>query len=403
MKTHYVPEMYNRGVRYLEKQNHAKALSFFRKETSNFKELYLNQGICWGRLGNQQKSIDCFAKAADPAVSFASGATGPYPEALNNLGISMYAEEQDLLAMDYYDAALEHKPDYHTARWHRSLAELRRWVSGRPSNHVRALVDYDFRFSVRDKATVIDAALPRWDGVTGGKSIVVLAEQGLGDTIQWLRYVVLLENLFEKVWVQIPTKLRPLYPHLNCVSFVQETDAEVCVPVCSLTRYFPIDAVDPHYLSAPTPFDFGGSGLKIGVVASGSPDHNNDHRRSCGISYFLELAGPGITLYNLQPGDRSVKGVVSLNPKTWLETASYLMGLDLLISVDTSVVHLAGTLGIPCWVLMPLADTDWRWGDSTCGEDNVWYPSVKVIRNPNSWVATFRKVKDMLNDFSSKP
>ena len=402
MKTLYVPEQYNRGVRYLEKLNYTKALSFFRKEPHHFKELYLNQGTCLKYLGNHTKAIDCFARSADPATPFASGDTGPYPEALNNLGISMYAEEQDLLAIDYYNAALYHKPDYHTARWHRSLAELRRWLSGHAVNHVRALVDYDFRFYVDDRPTAINNTIPRWDGVTRGKSIVVLAEQGLGDTIQWLRYVVLLENLFEKVWVQLPTQLHPLYPHLHCVNTVESTDAEVCVPVCSLTRYFAIDAADPHYLTAPTPYDFGG-GLKIGVVASGSPTHNNDHRRSCGISYFLELMGPGVTLYNLQPGARTVKGIVSVNPKTWLETASYLAGLDLLISVDTSVVHLAGTLGIPCWVLMPTMDTDWRWGDGTCGEHNVWYPTVKVIRNPNSWNTTFRKVKDMLNDFSSKP
>lgn len=403
MNTNYVPENYNRGVRYLEKLNYAKALSFFNKERSVFKELYLNQGTCLKYLGEHNKAISCFAKAADPSIRFADGTVGGYPAALNNLGISMYAEEQDLLAIDYYTSALEHKPDYHTARWHRSLAELRRWVSGHNVNYRRALVDYDFRFYTTDRPTDIDVTIPTWNGVDGGGSIVVLAEQGLGDTIQWMRYVSLLNGLFEKVWVQIPTSLHGLYPHLRCVNTVEETDAEVSVPICSLTRYFDRDSADPHYLLAPVSHDFGGSGLKIGVAAAGSPTHINDSRRSCGIGYFLDLLGPGVVLYNLQPGCRTVKGIVNLNPSSWTETAGYLGGLDLVISVDTSVVHLAGSLGVPCWVLMPTMDSDWRWGDSSCGTNNVWYPNTKVIRNPNSWNATFRKVKDMLNDFSSKP
>ena len=398
-----VPEMYNRGVKYLAREDHKKALSFFKRQVDVFKELYLNMGSCYDAMNNDVKALECFMLAADHNTRFANGTCGPYPEALNNIGLIYYTRECDLLSIDYYTAAIDAKPDYYSARWHRSLSELRRYVSGWSDVNVdRAIIDYDFRFYVSKRPTEIDRSLPRWDGVTTGGSIIVLAEQGLGDNFQWLRYVRLLESKFDKVWVQIPTTLRGLHKHLNVVNMVQETDATVSVPLCSLTRYFDIDSIDCNYLTPPAAHDFNFSGLKIGIVGVGSTTHNNNYRRSCGLSYFLGLVGPAVRLYNLTPNSRDVKGIINLNPKTWSCTASYLMGLDLVISVDTSVVHLAGVLGVKCWVLMPLQESDWRWGDSSCGDNNVWYPTVKVIRNPNSWDVVFRNVKDRLNDFNCK-
>ena len=400
---HSVPENYNKGVKYLEKANYTKALTFFKREQNTFKELYLNMGSCWSYLDDDVKALHYYNLAASHDIRFADGTVGEYPEALNNIGIIKYCREQDLEAISYYNRALASNPEYHTARWHRSLSELRRWCSGHVDiNPDRALIDYDFRFYVDRKRTEIDVSIPRWDGVSGGRSIVVLAEQGIGDTIQWTRYAKLLGSYFDKVWVQMPTSAHCLFPDHNVISHLHECDAEVSVPLCSLTRYFDVNAAPHDYISRVEGHNFDFTGLKVGVVAEGSKTHNNNFRRSCGIHQFLKLVMPGVQLYNLTPGARPVKNIVSLNPATWLETRSYLCGLDLVISVDTSVVHLAGTLGVPCWMLSPSMDTDWRWGDSSCGEHNVWYPSVRVIRNPNNWDAVFRVVKDRLHDLSSK-
>ena len=396
-----IPEQYNRGVRYLEKLKYDKALTFFRKEPHSFKELHLNMGSCYSYLERDQEALDCFITAADHSVPFASGIYGSYPMALNNIGLIMYSREEDLLSIDYYNAALDIDSNYHTARWHRGLSNLRRYVSGYSTNRELAFIDYDFRFYVSNRPTAIDMTIPRWDGVTGGGSVIVLAEQGLGDNFQWLRYVKVLESIFDKVWVQLPTALHSIHPHLRVVSTVEESDATVSIPLCSLTRYFGIDSAAHDYLPRVIGHDFNFSGLKIGIVAQGSTTHNNNRRRSVSIHQFLKLRGPNVRLYNLTPGSKEVGGIINLNPSSWLETREYLCGLDLIISVDTSVVHLAGVLGIPCWVLMPKADTDWRWGDSTCGDANIWYPTVKVFRNPNCWDTVFKSVKESLSDFSS--
>lgn len=396
------PDNYNRGVRYLARGDYNKAISFFKREVVEFKELYLNLGSCYSSTGRDNKALDNYLKAIDNSVRFANGATGPYPEALNNIGLLHYTYEQDLRAIDYYTAALNANPYYHTARWHRSLSGLRRWVSGYTDvDHRTALIDYDFRFYTSSRPTGIDDTIPRWDGEAGGESIIVLGEQGIGDTFQWMRYVNLLKSRFNKVYVQLPTSLHELHSDYNVVNQVSECDAKVSVPVCSLTRYFELNSASCNYLSRPTGHDFG-AGTHVGVVGVGNVSHINNYRRSCGMSWFNDLVGCGSKLYNLTPGARSMKGITPLNPRTWLETAKYISGLDLVITVDTSVAHLAGVLGVPCWVLMPLADSDWRWGDSTCGGANAWYPSVTVFRNPNDWRVVFNNVKECLIDFNSK-
>lgn len=403
MITTAVPTNYNRGVKHLERADYKKALTFFKREAVSFKELHLNIGSCYSYLQNDTKALQHYILAADDRVRFANGTVGTYPEALNNIGIIYYSREQDVLAIEHYNRALASNEYYHDARWHRSLSMLRMLVSGVDMNRTLAFVDYDFRFYLKSRAVEVTETLPRWDGVTTGDSIVVLAEQGIGDTFQWCRYVTNLSHYFKKVWVQMPTSMHCLYRNIfNVVDSVSKTDATVSVALCSLTRYFSIDSAIHNYLETPVPHDFQFAGLKIGIVSSGSSSHNNDARRSCGIHQFLKLIGPGRQLYNLQPNSRDVKGIINLNPSTWTETASYLAGLDLVISVDTSVVHLAGTLDVPCWVLMPSMDADWRWGDSTCGKSNVWYPSVTVFRNKNSWDGVFRKVKECLSDFNCK-
>ena len=398
-----VPEHYNRGVKLLARKEYNKALSFFRKEEVPFKELYLNMGSCYSFLGADNKAYQYYNLAVDSDLRFADGSRGPYPEALNNLGIVLYSRECDLQSIPYYDAALAADPSYHDARWHRSLSMLRQVVSGNSDiSSELAFSDYDFRFYLRAGSTGIDKDLPLWDGVSSGSSIVVLSEQGVGDTFQWMRYVKDLERYFTKVWVQLPRSLHAVHASYNVIERLSECDAEVCVPICSLSRHFGITMTGHDYLPRTKGYDFGTTGLKVGVVGEGSVLHTNNHRRSCGMHQFLKLISPGVNLYNLTPGARTIKGIVNLNPRSWCATVDYLCGLDLVITVDTSVAHLAGVLGVPCWVLMPISDTDWRWGDSSCGTNNVWYPTVTVFRNPNNWDTVFRVVKECLSDFNSK-
>jgi len=403
-KTYQDAEMYNRGVKYIDKENYTKALVYFKKEKLEFKELHLNMGACYKYLNQDDKAWYHYTKAADHSMPYADGRFGGYAAAINNLALMCYANEETERSLEYYKEALRLDPDYHSARWHMGISQMRLWLSNKPVDVGEALVNYDYRFYVDKRKTVIDTGgLPRWDGVTKGKSIVVVVEQGIGDQIQWFRYCNLLHKFFDKVWVQCGTGVRVIFKGIDFCYDPRETDAEYCVPLCSLTRWFPPDAA-PHnaHIQDYLPHDFGDPNLKIGFINSGNKGHVNDYNRSCSIHHFLDLGGPGRTLYNLQPGARDIKGVVNLNPSSWVKTMSYIQGLDLVVSVDTSIVHLAGSMDVPCWMVMPLKDTDFRWGDSSCGYDQVWYPSVEVFRNPGSWERTFKNVKERLNGFNRK-
>lgn len=390
---------YNKGVGYMYKGNYVKALQFFKKEKVLNKELYLNMGSCYKHLGWDQKAFDNYSLAADHATPFYNGGFGPYDLALNNLGLMYYMADRDEVAIEYYLRCLESSPEFHDCRWHLGISQYRQYLTSRDeTSKDTATINYDFRFYQANNYTRIDTSLPRWDGVSKGTSVVVLAEQGLGDKFQWLRYARLLEAYFDKVWIQIPECLHELYSDYNVALKVPDTDATHCVPLCSLTRYFDIDAAPHNYLTKPVPYNFNTTKLKIGIVSSGSTGHINDKNRSCGIHHFLGLLSDDVVLYNLTPGAKAVKGVTNLDPKSWSETASYLVGLDLVISVDTSVVHLAGILDVPCWVLMPTKDTDFRWGSASLGDTNPWWPSVKVFRNPGDWSTVFKVVKELLKN-----
>src|SRR5262249_21837801 len=132
-----------------------------------------------------------------------------------------------------------------------------------------------------------------------------------------------------------------------------------------------------------------GSGLKVGIVWAGNPKHAGDRRRSIALERLAPILDvPGVRFYSLQVGERAgdfarlpPDKVVDLSSEltSYGETAAALAHLDLLVSVDTSVVHLAGALGRPCWVLVPFSP-DWRWLLER--EYSPWYPSLRLFRQP---------------------
>lgn len=393
-------ENFVKATRYLEDNRYDKALSFFKKQLRHhggFKECYLNMGNCLQNMGDRTAAYNYYLTAGDSAVAFSDGTHGPFEDALNNIGLLEYGYEHDDLAIELYQKVLSINPNNYDARWNLGITTLRQHISGKVVDVNTAWVNYDFRFYQTGKNRArADSTIPRWCGKLGGRSIIVLAEQGLGDKFQWLRYVKVLETMFDKVWVQLPKTLHSTFSNFNVVEHVSDTDAEVSIPLCSLTRYININAAPCDYLVKPAAFKFGGTSLNIGVCGEGSLTHVNNRHRSCGLSRFDVLQEPGIKLFNVSNNTSCTKHITALNPKTWTETSSYLLGLDLLITVDTSVAHLAGALGVPCWILMPCWDTDFRWGDSTCGSNNVWYPKSVIFRNPQSWDLLFKNVKECL-------
>jgi hypothetical protein len=250
---------------------------------------------------------------------------------------------------------------------------------------------YEYRFK-RANATKIDKSIVRWDGVSHGRSIVVLAEQGMGDKFMFGRYIHKLNQYFAEIWVQCPVEMEAVFSeYLTCQEI---PDVECSIPICSLAGIFG-NVRDDWLRDKFGTRKFAGDRMKIGIEWAGSATHSNNKYRSVLPVHFLDLLEFG-DLYSIRPGAEAVRGVTALNSSSWAESAQIVNGLDLIISVDTSIVHLAGSLGRECWMLQPLKETDFRWGNNSMGEKNIWYDSVRVIRNHASWANVFAEVRARL-------
>jgi len=390
--------MYNRGTKYLVAGNAAKALQFFKKQVplKEFKELYLNMGNAYRLLGNDKEAIRCYEKANDPRLPFVDGRYGEYDLALSNLGLMRYMYGRDADAIALYERAIKLNPKHYDALWNYASAELRNGLCSGGDEGIGWKL-YEYRF-LRSNAVIIDRTLPIWDGISKHEVIVVLAEQGLGDKLMWGRYISKLKEYCSRLVVQCPPGMEQIFAEFEtCTSFAIEGDA-VGVPICSLAGRFgliPGDWLKGKFGARTLSLD-NSMNLNIGVEWVGSPTHANDRNRSVTVNYIRALSKYG-NLFSLKPGAKDIPGIKALNPKNWGETAEYVNGLDLVISIDTSLVHLCGSLGKECWMVQPLKETDFRWGTDKMGESNVWYDSVKVIRNPGSWDKTFDKVYKKLD------
>ncbi|MDE2604393.1 MAG: tetratricopeptide repeat protein [Burkholderiales bacterium] len=271
--------------------------------------------------------------------------------------------------------------------------------------------------------SVRPSAQPQWTGEASlrDRSILLFAEQGLGDSIQFLRYVPRVAALAGQVFLRLPAALVPLVgePAANC-RIVREDEAvpphDFQCPLLSLPCAFGTTLAD---VPAPIPYlrvDGGrrsrwlerlaaGDGLAVGIVWSGNPRHRNDRRRSIPLAEFRAIDPGGVRFVSLQPQVRDTDrrgladwpGLVDAGPQLgdYADTAAAVERLDLVVSVDTSVAHLAGALGKPIWILLPYLP-DWRWLLER--EDSPWYPTARLYRQrtPGDWVEVLARVKEDL-------
>ncbi|MBI1206285.1 MAG: tetratricopeptide repeat protein [Azospirillum sp.] len=247
---------------------------------------------------------------------------------------------------------------------------------------------------------------PVWDGTPlAGRTLLVYAEQGLGDAIQFLRYLPLIERAGAgRIILELPTALVELGRRLPNLDLVVEHGAPLPPFDChaALIGLAGILGTRLHNLPDKTPYlvprpdrlarwqaRFGSHGkFRVGLVWAGNPRHKNDHRRSIPLAAFKGLPlGPGISYYSLQLGERrgdlaremGQAPIIDLGPliKDFDDTAAVMAELDLIVTCDTAVAHLAGALGRPVWVLLPIAP-DWRW--LLLRADSPWYPTMRLIR-----------------------
>jgi hypothetical protein len=265
----------------------------------------------------------------------------------------------------------------------------------------------------------------QWNGEDiAGRTILLHGEQGFGDTIQALRYVPLVAARGGRVLLDVPPPLARLAARLPGVAeLVTEGQApsrfDFHSPLLSLPRAF---ATAPETIPADIPYlsaepeaiarwgdATAGDGFKVGLVWAGSPLHRSDARRSIAVEKLEPLLRlPGARFFSLQVGERAADlarlapGLVTdLAPKLsdFAETAAVIAHLDLLITVDTAVAHLAGALGRPAWVMLRRVP-DWRWLIDR--EDSPWYPTLRLWRQRTrgDWDEVVRRVRAALQEIS---
>jgi len=337
---------------------------------------------------------------------------------LNNLGAVMYDSGDTQPALNYFKRAIELKPNYLTAIHNLALGQL---LAG---NFIEGWANHESRLKVKERSYVytlihkLFSLIPQWDGISSlkGKYILLMHEQGFGDSIQFVRYVHLLLAQGARVALHVKDPLARLFRSVSDqVTLVLESDP---LPKCdcayvlmslpyalkthciedipSYHAYLHADAADKlNWAEKLDALAGNTTDLRVGLVWAGNPEHGNDRRRSIALENFSAMLHmPGIQFFSLQkgapaneleqlPADLAVHNIGE-QFKDFADTAAAMENLDLVISVDTSVVHLAGALGVPTWTL--LAHTpDWRW--LTDKEDSPWYPSMRLLRqaSPGNW------------------
>jgi tetratricopeptide (TPR) repeat protein len=401
-----------------------------------------NLGVALYELENYEESASAHRKAIAAKPDFA--------EAHSNLGNALHALKRFDEAIVTYRRAIELKPDFadawanlgtslhHGGEFDEGIASLRRAVALSPE-HANARSglgilllmrgdlaegwdEYEWRLRSSERKGPRFPEKP-WQGENlAGKHIYVQAEQGFGDTLQFARYIPMLAargaRVSFRVHQELTGLLRESLPGINLIGDRGELPPYDCdavllsLPRLFKTRLETIPAKVP-YLRPPAPALARWTarlsalqGLKVGLVWAGNPKHTNDMRRSLELAMLAPvLSVPGTSFVSLQVGPRAgdLKKArnrpriedLSQSLTDFTESAAAIAALDLVITVDTSVAHLAGGLGKPVWVLLPWV-TDWRWMIER--EDNPWYPTMRLFRQTRgeNWDRNIaRMVKDL--------
>ena len=345
-----------------------------------------------------------------------------YPEAYLNLGNLLESQGLFSDALALYEKALSLRHDYALAHLNRSLIQLKM------GNFGDGWHGHEWRWRQRGvREPRLNLRQPQWTGAPlNGASILLHAEQGLGDSIQFLRYVPMVRAAGGRILLEIPATLRRLVSKLVCadeliLSGTPRPPTDFHCPLMSLPLSFKTgEHTIPNgesYLSVPHEAQQKAAGLlskfqkpRIGLVWAGNPKHLKDRFRSIPLSIFAKITDcEEASFFSLQIGESATElpkssfPIVSLSAEIedLADTAALIQQLDLVISVDTSVAHLAGALGIATWLLLS-TDSDWRWLIDR--EDSPWYASIRIFRQSafGNWESVIETVKSSLERFVSE-
>jgi Flp pilus assembly protein TadD len=340
------------------------------------------------------------------------------PEAWMSLGNALADQgslEQSIHAFRQARQALALKADQADARHNLALMLLAR------GDFEEGWAEHEWRYPSARR----NFKQPRWDGgLLEGQTILLHAEQGLGDTLQFIRYAPMVAKRGGRIIVECQRELQRLIQGMDANFQVvargeRLPEFDLHCPLLSLPFIFKttLESI-PHTVPYLMPdqnlqqlwrqrLNASGDGTKIGLVWAGNPEHKKDRARSIPADRLAPLAQlQGATFFSLQKGPAQQQEIpelrlIQLSPELqdFADTAAAISLMDLIISVDTSVAHLAGALGKAVWVMLPYS-ADWRWLQKR--EDSPWYPTMRLFRQParGDWKSVLRQLVSALSLFN---
>ena len=380
-----------------------------------------------------------WADAADASRRCLALAPG-HARAHANLGLALKEQDRLVEAEAALRLAVAHAPLDPDAHWNLALLLL---AEGR---HAEGFAEYEWRRRI-PSLRIRRFPVPEWDGAPhplnprSGETLLLHTEQGIGDTLQFIRFAPLARRRVARVLLACPPALRPLLEGCPGVDEIVDDAASLPpftrhAPLLSLPHLLKISAADWH----PRPSSSSGdsaaylhldriavekwqrrfhsrAGLNVGIAWQGNPGYRADQHRSLPLCALLPLTAPngepdgGVKFFSLQKhyGHEQLTRldprppIADLAPEldndgaAFVDTAAVLVALDLLICSDSAIAHLAGALGVEVWLLLAHRP-DWRWGNH--GESTPWYPRARLFRQstPGDWRGVVERVAAALRD-----
>jgi Flp pilus assembly protein TadD len=411
----YAEAHHNLGLVLMALQRQDEAINCYRQAIRlkpDFAAAYADLAVALLREGELTDAEECLRTAVQIKPDFA--------EAHSAMGSLLQETGDPDGALRCYEEALRLKPDCAIAHSSRAMLWL---VQG---NLEQGWPEYEWRWRCKD---TFERAFdqPRWDGSPmDGRTILLHAEQGLGDTIQLVRYAPMVRERGGRIVLECQKPLERLLARSPGIDqLVTQGSAlppfDVRLPLLSLPGVFrttlaTVPGATPYVFADPDLVEYWRqelrtpSGRKIGIVWQGSPTYNSDRRRSIPLTEFAPLARvPGVHLISLQKGlgVEQLKAlpedfrVVDLNERLdqaagpFMDTAAVIMNLDLVIAPDTAIAHLAGALGARVWVALATSPS-WRW--LLDRDDSPWYPTARLFRQREngSWLGVMEQMAQAL-------
>jgi tetratricopeptide (TPR) repeat protein len=412
LKQDHIESLNGIGVTLRDQGRLDEAMAHFKRALAlrpDYAETYNNLGNVLEDQGRLAEAVAHFERA----LALRPG----YAETHNNLGNALEPLGRLDEAMACYERALALRPEYAEARFNRSLLLLLR------GDYKRGWAEYEWRWLCKDVArNARNFGRPKWSGeAVDGKIILLHAEQGFGDAIKFFRYVPAVAERGARVVLEVPNPLIRLAANIPGVSaaLVQGDslpEFDLHCPLLSLPRAFDtrLETIPDSVPYLVPPADASAawaqrlsncSGLKVGLVWSGNPENRHNPSRSMALSELEPLwSVAGVCWYSLQVGERA--GDIALACTPWIadlspfltdfaETAAAICHLDLVITVETAVAHLAGALGRRVWVPLPLVPA-WHWLLER--DDCPWYPTMRLFRrtSPADWKSVIGAIAEGL-------